>query len=43
MQQYDVMEITKFTTQFGIMKKVYKYKDDEEKKSGRNEKVLRHT
>ena len=24
MEQYDVMEITKFTTQFGIMKKVYK-------------------
>ena len=40
MEQYDVMEITKFTTQFGIMKKVYKYKDDEEKQSGRSEKVL---
>lgn len=40
MQKYDVMDISKFTNQFGIMKKVYKYKDEEEKKSGRSEKVL---
>ena len=40
MQKYDVMDFSKFTNQFGIMKKIFKYKDDEEKKSSRTEKTL---